>query len=420
MALQTMAATRAIFRGAITGSWRNSAARLSTAAAKGGAAKSAAAKDAAAALEAVDEPPPPPDVWAGPGSLETHGVRCEDVIVKPNNESVSRFDVATNAAASFSHERNAIMPFDRAWVMDAKMNKSGIERRCAEFGTRRSIKKNWQAAWLLRAVTCVDLTTLAGDDTPGKVERMCAKAVTPVRRDILRDLGVSDALAQEIRCGAVCVYPSRVADAVRALEGTGVPVASVATGFPAGQIKHAHKLEEIRQCVADGATEIDIVINRQAALCGDWETVHGECAEFREACGDAHMKAILAVGELATLTNIHRASLTCMMAGADFIKTSTGKEKTNAALPNTLVMARAVRDYLQTTGYRVGLKVAGGVTSAKAVLAYQALMKEELGREWLREDLFRIGASTLVTDIERQLHHQVTGQYAADYYMALS
>jgi len=417
--MAAMATFRAVSRAARSVTWRNGAARLSMAAAKGGAANSTATKDAGAAVEAVDAPPLPV-VWAGPGPLDTQGVRCEEVVVKVNNESVSRFENATNKAESFSHERPPIMPFDLAWVMDARMNKSGIERRCAEYGTRRSIKKNWQAAWLLRAVTCVDLTTLAGDDTPGKVDRLCAKAVNPVRRDILRDLGVSDALAQQIKCGAVCVYPSRVADAVKALKGTGIPVASVATGFPAGQIKHEHKLEEIRQCVADGATEIDIVINRQAALCGDWETVHGECAEFREACGDAHMKAILAVGELATLTNIHRASLTCMMAGADFIKTSTGKEKTNAALPNTLVMARAVRDYLQTTGYRVGLKVAGGVTSAKAVLAYQALMKEELGHEWLHADLFRIGASTLVTDIERQLHHQSTGQYAASYYMPLS
>ena len=409
MALRTL---RTVSRGIANLSGRSTFAT----AAKGAAAKSAKADVAVAAAEE----PSAPDVWQGPGPLDAHGVKCEDVIVKINNESVSRFANATNEAESFSNERNAIQPFDLAWVMDAKMNKSGIDRRCAEFGTRRSIKKNWQAAWLLRAVTNVDLTTLAGDDTPGKVDRMCAKAVTPVRRDILRDLGVSDAMAQEIKCAAVCVYPSRVRDAVTALEGTGIPVASVATGFPAGQIKHEHKLEEIRQAVADGATEIDIVINRQAALCGDWETVHGECAEFREACGDAHMKAILAVGELATLTNIHRASLACMMAGADFIKTSTGKEKTNAALPNTLVMARAIRDYLQTTGFKVGLKVAGGVTSAKAVLAYQALMKEELGSEWLHADLFRIGASTLVTDIERQLHHQSTGQYAADYYMALS
>lgn len=214
-------------------------------------------------------------------------------------------------------------------------------------------------------------------------------------------------------------YPSRVAEAVAALKGTGLPVASVATGFPSGQIIHKHKLEEIRQCVADGAKEIDIVINRKAALCGDWDTIYDEVKDFREACGEAHMKTILATGELATLTNVYRASMVCMMAGADFIKTSTGKEPVNATLPVSLVMCRAIRDYLMHTGYKVGFKPAGGVGKAKEAMAYMALMKEELGLEWLEPDLFRIGASSLLTDIERQLHHQGTGEYAADYYMPI-
>ena len=204
-------------------------------------------------------------------------------------------------------------------------------------------------------------------------QRLCAKARHPVRADILDALGVED----EITTAAVCVYPAQVASAVEYLKGSGIPVASVATGFPSGQIKHEHKLEEIEQCVADGATEIDIVINRDAALSGDWDRVYRETQDFREACGDAHMKTILATGELATLTNVYKASMVCMMAGADFIKTSTGKEVENATLPVSLVMCRAIRDYLQKTdGYKVGFKPAGGIASAKQALAYQALMKE--------------------------------------------
>jgi deoxyribose-phosphate aldolase len=315
-----------------------------------------------------------------------------------------------------SNDRNPGMPLDMEWVLRTRVNKSGLDRRAAEIGARRSVKKQWQAAWLLKAVTNVDLTTLAGDDTPGNVQRLCAKAKNPIRKDILEMLGAQDL---PIKCGAVCVYPSRVKDAVGFLKGSGIPVASVATGFPSGQIKHEHKLEEIRQCVEDGAEEIDIVINRQAVLCGDWETLYKETQDFREACGDAHMKSILAVGELSTMTNIHRASLVTMMAGSDFIKTSTGKEPTNATIPVSLVMLRALREYMQTTNYKVGFKPAGGIQTTKQVLQYQAMMKDELGDEWLENDLFRIGASSLVTDIERQLYHQATGQYAAAYYMPM-
>eukprot|EP00939_MAST-03C_sp_MAST-3C-sp1_P003837 g3837.t1 len=355
--------------------------------------------------------------------LDTRHVKCTDIKVNVNNESSSRYVCPSNKwKGGFSDERVPILPYDRSLVeLSSTVNKSAVERRSAEISSRRTVKKTWQAAWLLKAVTQIDLTTLAGDDTPGKVGRLCAKAVRPVRRDLLvGDLGLDPDFAETIKCGAVCVYPSRVADAVRALEGTGVPVASVATGFPSGQIKHEHKLEEIQQAVADGASEIDIVINRQAALCGDWETVYRECVDFREACGDAHMKAILAVGELSTLTNIYRASMACMLAGSDFIKTSTGKEKVNAELPNALVMSRAIRDFLQHTGYKVGLKVAGGVNTTKHVLAYQSMVKEELGTEWLEPHLFRIGASSLITDIERQLYHHGTGEYAASYYMPMS
>jgi deoxyribose-phosphate aldolase len=270
---------------------------------------------------------------------------------------------------------------------------------------------------LLASLADIDLTTLAGDDTPGNVQRLCAKAKSPVRPDILASLGCA---SMPLTVGAVCVYPARVKDAVEALKGTDIPVASVATGFPSGQISHEHKLEEIRQCVADGAMEIDIVIPRTHALNGDWEALYKEVCDFRTACGPAHMKAILAVGELPTFTVVYQCSLVCMMAGSDFIKTSTGKEPTNATLPVSLVMCRAIREYQEKTGHKVGFKPAGGIRDAKTACAYLALMREELGIEWQKNHLFRIGASALLTDIERQLHHSNTGDYAATYYMAMS
>jgi deoxyribose-phosphate aldolase len=343
-------------------------------------------------------------------------IKCQDVVIPTGNQSVSRH-IDPNHHAPITNDRPEAIPFDAAWVMRQHINKSGVDQRASEIGTRRSVKKQWQAAWLLKAITSIDLTTLAGDDTTSNVRRLCAKAKNPVRQDILEMLGAEDL---NITCGAVCVYPARVKDAVEALKGTGIPVAAVATGFPSGQIKHEHKLEEIKQAVADGASEIDIVINRQAALIGDWQTVYNEVKDFREACGDAHMKSILAVGDLATYTNVHRASLTCMMAGSDFIKTSTGKEAYNATLPVSLVMVRAIREYLQATGYKIGFKPAGGVSAAKTAVQYQCLMKEELGNEWVQNDLFRIGASSLLTDIERQLYHQATNEYAADYYMPMA
>ncbi len=315
-----------------------------------------------------------------------------------------------------STERNPGIPFDPGWVAAARVNTSAARRRTATHTGRRSVKKEWQAAWLLRAITCIDLTTLAGDDTPGNVRRLCHKARQPVRRDLLEALGMAD---QGITAGAVCVYPNRVRDAVQALEGTNIPVASVATGFPAGQTPLNARLEEIHAAVADGAREIDVVINRTAALTGDWALLYDEVRQMREACGEAHMKTILATGELATLRTVYRASLVCMMAGADFIKTSTGKEAVNATLEVSLVMMRAIRDYRQQTGYRVGFKPAGGIRTAKQTLAWQTLMKDELGDEWLMPNLFRIGASSLLADIERQLSHHVTGRYAALHHMPM-
>jgi len=304
--------------------------------------------------------------------------------------------------------RNPGIPFDMDWVNSVRVNRSAVERRTAEYATRRSLKREWQAAWLLRAIECMDLTTLAGDDTPGRVERLCAKAKSPLRQDLLSSLGL-----EAIRVAAVCVYHQMVPVAVQALRGTGIPVAAVSTGFPAGLNPFPLKLEEIKASVEAGAQEIDVVITRHHALTGDWEAVYQEVAAYREACGDAHIKVILATGELGTLRNVAKASRVAMMAGADFIKTSTGKEPVNATLPVGLTMARAIRDYFELTGYRVGFKPAGGIRYAKEALTWLVLMKEELGDAWLVPDLFRFGASSLLTDIERQIEHFVTGRYAA-------
>lgn len=311
-----------------------------------------------------------------------------------------------------SLERNAGTDFELDWVRDARVNRSAVERRAATLTTRRSVKKQWQAAWLLKAITLIDLTTLAGDDTPGRVRRLCAKAVNPVRHDLLEELGVADL---NIQVGAVCVYHEMVPVAVQALRGSGVPVAAVSTGFPAGLSPFATRVEEITRSVAAGAGEIDIVISRRHVLTQDWRALYDEVRTFREACGAAHMKAILATGELGTLRNVYRAGLVAMMAGADFIKTSTGKEVENATLPVSLVMARAIRAYHERTGLLVGFKPAGGLRTAKDALAWLTLMKEELGRRWLEPDLLRFGASSLLADIERQLEHHITGRYSAFY-----
>jgi deoxyribose-phosphate aldolase len=316
-----------------------------------------------------------------------------------------------------THERNPGTPLDLDWIAGAQVNKSAVERRTATLTKRRTVKKDWQAAWLLRAVTCIDLTTLAGDDTPGRVKRLCAKAKQPLRPDMLARLGLD---GEVITVGAVCVYPNRVKDAVEALRGSDIPVASVATGFPAGQTPLPQRIAEIEQAIEAGAREIDVVIGRNLVLTGDWKALYDEIVQFRATCGNAaHMKTILATGELGTLKQVYQASLVAMMAGSDFIKTSTGKEPTNATLEVSLVMLRAIREYLGRTGYKVGFKPAGGISKAKDALAYQALMKEELGDEWLMPDRFRIGASSLLTDLERQVYHYITGHYAAKHHMPL-
>lgn len=318
--------------------------------------------------------------------------------------------------AKIKIERNPGIPLDLSWVNDTTVNLSATQRRAKTMGTRRSIKKEWQAAWLLRAITMIDLTTLAGDDTSGKVYRMCAKAKQPLRQDIMDALGVGD---MTLNTGAICVYHQRVGDAVNALKGTTIPVAAVSTGFPAGQSPFKQRIEEIRQSVKAGAREIDIVISREHVLRGDWQSLYNEVCEMRQACGESHMKTILATGELGPLWHVAQASKVCMMAGADFIKTSTGKEPVNATLEVSLTMVREIRAYHDMTGYKIGFKPAGGIRTAKDALTWLILMKEELGDAWLNNQLFRFGASSLLTDIERQLSHHVTGHYAASHHMPM-
>lgn len=316
-----------------------------------------------------------------------------------------------------ANSRNSGMPLDLDWVMGAHVNRSAVERRVESLPKRRTVKKDWQAAWLLRAVTCIDLTTLGGDDTPGRIARLCAKAKQPIRPDMISRLGLE---GEKITVGAVCVYPNRVRNAAEALRGTMIPVASVAAGFPAGQTPLPQRIAEIEQAIEFGAREIDVVIARNYVLTGDWAALYDELSQFRKTCGDAaHMKTILATGDLGTLKQVYQAALVAMMAGSDFIKTSTGKEAVNATLENSLVMTRAIREYLQRSGFKVGFKPAGGINTAKQVLAWQALMKEELGDAWLTPDLFRIGASSLLTDLERQIYHFLTGHYAANHHMPM-
>lgn len=329
-----------------------------------------------------------------------------------------------NGAANASHavpvelngralEPNRGMPLNLDWVDQVRVNTSAVERRAATLVTRRTVKKDNQAAWLLRAIACMDLTTLSGDDTADRVRRLCAKARNPLQRHIVEGLGIEEL---RLKVGAVCVYHTFVETAVKALEGSGIPVAAVSAGFPAGLSPLAERVAEIHRSVEAGAQEIDIVITRAHVFNGDWQALYDEIAAFKQACGPhAHLKAILGTGDLMTLRNVARASWVAMMAGADFIKTSTGKESVNATLPVSLTMVRCLRDYAERTGMAVGFKPAGGIRTAKQSLDWLALMKDELGRAWLEPSLFRFGASGMLGDIERQLEHYLTGRYSATY-----
>ncbi|HYD18162.1 MAG TPA: deoxyribose-phosphate aldolase [Patescibacteria group bacterium] len=320
-----------------------------------------------------------------------------------------RLPVAANKG--HAHARNPGTDLNIDWLEGLNVNLSAVERRTSTLLGRRTVKKQWQAAWLLKAVSCMDLTTLSGDDTPGRVKRLCAKARKPLRDDLVSGLGIE---SLKLTTGAVCVYHEMVPTAVKELQGTNIPVAAVAAGFPHGLSPLKQRLEEIRASVAEGAKEIDIVITRGHVLTGNWQALYDEVRQMREACGEAHLKSILATGELATMRNVAKASMVAMMAGSDFIKTSTGKESVNANLNVTMVMIRMIREFEEQTGYKIGYKPAGGIAHAKDVMNYQFIMKEELGNEWLQPDLFRVGASSLLADIERQLEHYLTGRYSAN------
>jgi deoxyribose-phosphate aldolase len=312
---------------------------------------------------------------------------------------------------------NRGVPLNLDWVADVLVNTSAVERRAATLGMRRTVKKDWQIAWLLRAISCMDLTTLSGDDTDDRVRRLCAKARRPIQEEVVKKLGIE---SLGIKVGAVCVYHTFVETAVRALEGSGIPVAAVSTGFPAGLSPLDERVAEIRRSVDAGAREIDVVITRGHVFGARWSALFDEIATFKAACGSAHMKVILGTGDLLTLRNVARASWVAMMAGADFIKTSTGKEATNATVPVGLVMVRAIREYAERTGMAVGFKPAGGIRTAKQSIEWLGMMKEELGDAWLRPEMFRFGASSMLADIERQLEFHATGRYAAEYRMPMA
>ena len=323
--------------------------------------------------------------------------------------------LAANVIASLNGRallRNSGIPLDLNWVQNVRVNTSAVERRAQSQIARRTVKKEWQAAWLLRAISCMDLTTLSGDDTDERVRRLCAKARNPIQRELVEQLGIAEL---DIKVGAVCVYHSFIETALHALQGSGIPVAAVSTGFPSGLSPLAERVAEIRRSVEAGAHEIDVVITRGFVFGGRWQALYDEIVAFKQACGAAHMKVILGTGDLLTFRNVARASFVAMMAGADFIKTSTGKEPTNATLPVSLVMVRAIREYALQTGMAVGFKPAGGIRTAKQSIDWLAMMKDELGDSWLRAEMFRLGASGLLGDIERQLEHYATGRYSAEY-----
>ncbi len=333
-----------------------------------------------------------------------------DAIDKLHRSSDSGQEIATLGGKPLL--RNAGIPLDLNWLQEVRVNTSAVERRAQSAVARRTVKKDWQAAWLLRAITCMDLTTLSGDDTDERVRRLCSKARHPLQQELVQKLGIEEL---GIKVGAVCVYHTFIETALHTLEGSGIHVAAVSTGFPAGLSPLAERVAEIRRSVEAGAHEIDVVITRGHVFGGRWQALYDEVAAFKQACGAAHMKVILGTGDLLTLKNVQRASFVAMMAGADFIKTSTGKETTNATLPVSLVMVRAIREYAQQTGMAVGFKPAGGIRTAKQSLDWLALMKEELGLPWMKAELFRFGASGMLGDIERQLEHHATGRYSAEY-----
>jgi deoxyribose-phosphate aldolase len=334
----------------------------------------------------------------------------ETTAISSAHSSAGSAAIARLAGRPLQPNRGTSLNLD--WVQNVRVNTSAVERRAASLVTRRTVKKDWQIAWLLKAVTCMDLTTLSGDDTDERVRRLCAKARQPLQNELLEKLSIRDL---QIKVGAVCVYHLFVETARRALEGSGIPVAAVSTGFPAGLSPLEERIAEIHKSVQAGAQEIDVVITRAHVFGGEWQKLYDEILAFKDACGPAHLKVILGTGDLLTLRNVAKASMVAMMAGADFIKTSTGKETVNATMAVGLVMTRAIREYAGETGMAVGFKPAGGIRTAKQSVEWLSLMKEELGNAWLEPHLFRFGASGMLADIERQLEFHVTGRYSADH-----
>ena len=300
------------------------------------------------------------------------------------------------------------MKLDLEWVNNVQVNLSAVERRTATLIKRRSVKREYQAAWLLKAITLIDLTTLSGDDTYGKVDRLCEKAIRPLSFELQKLLEIPE---RSISVAALCVYHHLVKEAKKKLKDR-IPIAAVSTGFPAGLSSFKTRKQEIIDSINNGADEVDIVINRGFVLQNDWKRLYDEVKTFKLAAKKKHIKAILGVGDLETMRNVAKASLVCMMAGADFIKTSTGKETINANLNNSLVMLRMIREFHEITRKKIGFKPAGGISSAKLVIEFLILVLEELGSEWINPKFLRIGASSLLIDIERQLYHFAVGRYA--------
>lgn len=308
---------------------------------------------------------------------------------------------------SYSHLPARSHDLREAYDLFVPVDAVALEERAANLA-KRSLKKEAKVWGLRLAVSMIDLTTLEGKDTPGKVDALCRKALRP---------DPSDATVPPV--AAVCVYPLMIPHVKAALGGSPIHIASVATGFPSGQTYLDIKIEETRRAVAAGADEIDMVINRGAFLAGDHERVFEEIVAVKEACGPAHLKVILETGELANYDQVRLASAIAMYAGADFIKTSTGKVGTNATLPVTLAMFEAIRDFYHVTGRKIGMKPAGGISNAKLALSYLVLLYETLGSEWMTPDLFRLGASTLLNDILMQLRKERTGAYQSSDYFTL-
>ena len=307
------------------------------------------------------------------------------------------------------------MKLDLEWVNNVQVNLSAVERRTTTLIKRRSVKKEYQAAWLLKAITLIDLTTLSGDDTYGKVDRLCEKAIHPLSFELQKLLEIPE---RSISVAALCVYHHLVKEAKKKLKDR-IPIAAVSTGFPAGLSSFKTRKQEIIDSINNGADEVDIVINRGFVLQNDWKRLYDEVKTFKLAAKKKNIKAILGVGDLETMRNVAKASLVCMMAGADFIKTSTGKETINANLNNSLVMLRVIREFHEITRKKIGFKPAGGISSAKLVIEFLILVLEELGSEWINPKLLRIGASSLLIDIERQLYHFAVGRYANKDKMAI-